>query len=200
MQLIQKKTLYLSSEAAMCNYSVYVVYCNTNPTLIQCLWWINISRHFSVTLAEWKSVYFFPPLCECVCVCVCSCVCVWCLMEAERVSSPPVSDPVPGPGVTLHLPGAPTCRDSIHLNTLTHTHTHAQAHAHWTFLHSKWVPMGLRVSCQDLLLLRDWSWGKAVTHTLLHSLGLVTLLVRMMALSCLLSTSSTESVCVWWTK
>lgn len=38
--------------------------------------------------------------------------------------------------------------------------------------------MGLRDSCQDLLLLRDWSWGKAVTH----SPGLVTLLVKMMAL------------------
>lgn len=54
--------------------------------------------------------------------------------------------------------------------------------------------MGLRVSCQDLLLLRDWSWGQAVTHALLHSPGLLTLLVRMMALSCSLSTSSSDCV------
>ena len=107
---------------------------------------------------------FFP-----VCVCVCG--------GREGQLSPGIR-PCAWTWVTLHLPGAPTCRDSIHLNIYTHSHS--------TFSHSKWVPMGMRVSCQDLLLLRDWSWGKAVTHTLLHSSGLVTLLVRMMALSCLL--------------
>lgn len=33
------------------------------PTFIHCLWQINICRHFTMTLAEWKSVFLFvcPP-------------------------------------------------------------------------------------------------------------------------------------------
>lgn len=40
-----------------------------NPTFIHCLWQINICRHFTMTLTEWKSVFLFacvpphPPKC-----------------------------------------------------------------------------------------------------------------------------------------
>lgn len=108
---------------------------------------------------------------------------------------------MPGPCVTLHLPGALTCREDIHLNINTHTHTlmhtyththtipHTHAHAHTHSLKLQMSSHGTAGLLSGLLLLRDWSWGKAVTPALLHSPSLVKFLVRMMTFSCLLSAS-----------
>lgn len=60
--------------------------------------------------------------------------------------------------------------------------------------------MGQQVSGQDLLLLRDWSWGQSShthTHTLrpLHFSSRFHLLVSMMTLSCLLLASMCVCMC-----